>query len=63
MTTFTTIDREEEENYLREQIHVQQAEIDRLRHKLMQVEHERDTYLQAYKKLLEDDELDMDGRC
>jgi len=63
MTTFTTLDREEEESYLRKQIHIQQDEIDRLRHKVMQVENERDTYLQAYNKLLEDDDFDMDGRC
>jgi signal transduction protein with GAF and PtsI domain len=61
MTTFTTMDREEEKGYLRIQIRIQQEEIDRLSHKLMQVEKERNAYLQAYNKLLEDD--DMDGRC
>jgi hypothetical protein len=61
MTTFTTLDREEEENYLRKQIHIQQAEINRLNEKIMQVEQERDAYLQAYNRLLEEE--DVDGRC
>jgi len=61
MTTFTTLDREEEENYLRKQIHIQQAEINRLNEKIMQVEQERDAYLQAYNSLLEEE--DVDGRC
>jgi hypothetical protein len=71
MTTFTTMDREEEEGYLREQIHVQQAEIDRLRHKITQIENERDAYQNAYAALLNHnisksrglDDDDIDGRC
>jgi hypothetical protein len=61
MTTFTTADREEEENYLRLQNQIQQREILRLQGIIGQVEKERDAYLQAYNKLLEDE--DVDGRC
>lgn len=61
MTTFTTVDREEEENYLRLQNQIQQREILRLQGIIGQVEKERDAYLQAYNKLLEDE--DVDDRC
>ena len=73
MTTFTTQDREEEEQYLRLQIQIQQQEIDRLNGRIMVVEKERDAYQMAYSALLnhnisksfrlnKDDE-DFDGRC
>lgn len=70
MTTFTTADREEEENYLRLQLQIQQREIERLNGRVMIVEKERDAYQNAYAALLghnisknpiEDD--DFDGRC
>jgi hypothetical protein len=69
MTTFTTADREEEENYLRLQIKIQQREIDRLQEKVMQITKERDAYEFAYAALLNHnisksrDLDDMDGRC
>jgi hypothetical protein len=73
MTTFTTQDREEEEQYLRLQIQIQQQEIGRLNGRIMVVEKERDAYQMAYSALLnhnisksvrlnKDDE-DFDGRC
>jgi hypothetical protein len=75
MTTFTTQDREEEEQYLRLQIKIQQDEIDRLNGRIMLVEKERDAYQMAYSALLnhnisksvrlnkDDEDFDMDGRC
>jgi hypothetical protein len=75
MTTFTTQDREEEEQYLRLQIKIQQEEIDRLNGRIMLVEKERDAYQMAYSALLnhnisksvrlnkDDEDFDMDGRC
>jgi hypothetical protein len=55
MTTFTTADRLEEEDYLRKQLQIQQNEIDRLNGLVMQLKKEI--------KFLKDDDIDMDGRC
>ena len=63
MTTFTTDDREEADDYLRKQIRIQQNEIDRLKGKLVIVEKERDAYHQAYQNLLDSKNFDIDGRC
>ena len=63
MTTFTTDDREEANDYLRKQIRIQQNEIDRLKGKLVIVEKERDAYHQAYQNLLDSKNFDIDGRC
>ena len=71
MTTFTTADREEAEQYLRLQIEIQQREIDRLQGLVMQTTKERDAYQNAYAALLNHnisknpngDDFDMDGRC
>lgn len=75
MTTFTTQDREEEEEYIRLQLKIQQQEIDRLNGRIMVVEKERDAYQMAYSALLnhnisksvrlnkDDEDFDIDGRC
>jgi hypothetical protein len=71
MTTFTTIDREEEENYLRLQLKIQQLEILRLNGVIQRLTEERNAYEAAYaallghniSKSLNKDDLDMDGRC
>lgn len=75
MTTFTSEDREEEEGYIRLQLQIQQAEIDRLNGRIMVVEKERDAYQMAYSALLnhnisksvrlnkDDEDFDIDGRC
>ena len=71
MTTFTTIDREEEENYLRLQLEVQQREILRLNGAIQRLTEERNAYEAAYAALLghnisknpNKDDFDMDGRC
>ena len=55
MTTFTTDDREEADDYLRKQIRIQQNEIDRLNGLVMQ--------LKAEIKFLKGDDIDIDGRC
>ena len=73
MTTFTTDDREEADDYLRKQILIQQNEIDRLNGRILVVEKERDAYQNAYAALLNhniaknlrpsEDDFDLDGRC
>ena len=75
MTTFTSQDREDEENYLRKQIHIQQMEIDRLNYIIKMEKKEKQAYYNAYAALLnhnisksvrlnkDDDDFDMDGRC
>jgi hypothetical protein len=75
MTTFTTFDREEADDYLRKQIHIQQVEIDRLNYIISQLRQEKEAYYNAYAALLnhnisksvrfnkDDKDFDMDGRC
>jgi len=71
MTTFTTLDREEEENYLRSQLEIQQREILRLNGAIQRLTEERNAYETAYAALLNHnisknpngDDFDMDGRC
>ena len=75
MTTFTTDDREEADDFLRKQIRIQQNEIDRLNGRILVVEKERDAYQMAYSALLnhnisksvrlnkDDEDFDIDGRC
>jgi len=52
MTTFTTQDREDEEHYLRRQIHLQQVEIDKLNFIINQLRQEKEAYYNAYAALL-----------
>ena len=52
MTTFTTFDREEADDYLRRQIHIQQTEIDRLNYIISQLRQEKEAYYNAYAALL-----------
>ena len=52
MTTFTTFDREEADDYLRKQIHIQQVEIDRLNYIISQLRQEKEAYYNAYAALL-----------
>ena len=52
MTTFTTEDREEADDYLRRQIHIQQTEIDRLNYIISQLRQEKEAYYNAYAALL-----------
>ena len=52
MTTFTTQDREEADDYLRRQIHIQQTEIDRLNYIISQLRQEKEAYYNAYAALL-----------
>jgi predicted methyltransferase len=52
MTTFTTFDREDEEHYLRRQIHIQQMEIDKLNFIINQLRQEKEAYYNAYAALL-----------
>jgi len=48
MTTFTTFDREEADDYLRKQLHIQQMEIDRLNYIINQLRQEKEAYYNAY---------------
>jgi hypothetical protein len=52
MTTFTSQDREDEEHYLRKQIHIQQMEIDRLNYIIAMEKKEKQAYYNAYAALL-----------
>ena len=52
MTTFTTFDREEADDYLRKQLHIQQMEIDRLNYIINQLRQEKEAYYNAYAALL-----------
>ena len=52
MTTFTTDDREEADDYLRKQLHIQQMEIDRLNYIINQLRQEKEAYYNAYAALL-----------
>ena len=52
MTTFTTQDREDQEHYLRRQIHLQQVEIDKLNFIINQLRQEKEAYYNAYAALL-----------
>ena len=75
MTTFTTQDREDADDYLRKQLHIQQVEIDRLNYIISQLRQEKEAYYNAYSALLnhnisksvrfnkDDEDFDMDGRC
>jgi hypothetical protein len=56
MTTFTTADREEAEEYLRKQLRIQQNEIDRLLDIILQQKKEIKDLKNKY-------EYDIDGRC
>jgi len=75
MTTFTTQDREDADDYLRKQLYIQQVEIDRLNYIISQLRQEKEAYYNAYAALLnhnisksvrfnkDDEDFDMDGRC
>jgi len=52
MTTFTSQDREDEEHYLRKQIHMMQTEIDRLNYIIAMEKKEKQAYYNAYAALL-----------
>ena len=52
MTTFTTQDREEADDYLRRQIHIMQTEIDKLNFIINQLRQEKEAYYTAYAALL-----------
>jgi hypothetical protein len=52
MTTFTTQDRKEADDYLRRQIHIMQTEIDKLNFIINQLRQEKEAYYNAYAALL-----------